>query len=118
RRRVRRASFVRSGRYRPVGGSTLVRRAQRLAAAIWVAALVALSASGCNAILGITDDPVVSTPSGRACLLKSDCRENEICLFTVCSPPCAANRDCDQAHGERCLKVAEGTACVSDDATT
>jgi len=85
-------------------------------AVFWLASFGALFASGCNAILGITDNPVVVTPGGRACLLKSDCNETEICLFAVCSPPCAANRDCDLTRGERCLKVAEGTACVSNGA--
>jgi len=41
-----------------------VRRGARLTLAIWIAALLALSASGCNAILGITEDPIVSIPYG------------------------------------------------------
>lgn len=81
-----------------------------------VALLAAFAAGGCNAILGISDAPVVATLT--ACLHASDCAGKEVCLFRVCSAICKADKDCNQAAGERCLKTDDGTACVSDRRTS
>ncbi|HEY5374534.1 MAG TPA: hypothetical protein VIK01_12670, partial [Polyangiaceae bacterium] len=52
--------------------------------------------------------------AGPACLLASDCPEQQICLFQTCSKPCAADKDCQLG---RCLQTNAGTACVIPAAT-
>jgi hypothetical protein len=91
--------------------------AKRTLRAVMLAIVATIASIGCNAILGITEDPVVKNVNA-SCVLNSDCTGNLICLFRVCSQPCAADRDCNQANGERCLKTAEGTACVHDAVTS
>ena len=78
-----------------------------------LAAVLVASVGGCNVILGIDDAPLVRPPDAKKCLLNSECADREICLFAVCSPPCAADRDCNKQRGETCLKTAQGSACVS-----
>jgi hypothetical protein len=71
--------------------------------------------AGCNAVLGISDDPVLPGAAAEACVLNSDCAEPFVCLFESCSPPCAADRDCDD--GERCFRTTNGTYCAEHERT-
>jgi hypothetical protein len=72
---------------------------------------------GCNAVLGISEDPILpgAGKSAEGCVLDSDCSEPQVCLFEMCSPPCAADRDCDD--GERCLRTSEGAYCAKHEKT-
>lgn len=93
----------------PAGGA---RRVVRIALS---ATLLLLPAVACNSLFGI-DPPNRSgeggSPSDEGCVLNSDCESDaDVCLFRVCSPPCAADGDC--VEGRRCLVTSEGTACVS-----
>jgi hypothetical protein len=81
----------------------------RASSLFWIATLFA----GCNAVLGISDDPVVQSAATQ-CLRNSDCAANKVCLFQVCSDPCQQDRDC--ADAQRCLQAQTGTACVSNTA--
>jgi len=72
---------------------------------------VGLSLVACNAIVGIEDPIVVEPNKPSGCLLNSDCADKtQVCVFQICSPPCAADRDCDD--GARCLVTDSGQACV------
>lgn len=79
-----------------------------------LAALCFILTVACNAIVGIEDPVIIDAGSGE-CLLNSDCpNEDDVCIFSTCSPPCNADRDCPE--GARCLKTAAGTACVTNSA--
>jgi hypothetical protein len=91
------------------------------------------AALGCNALFDI-DEPVLveeqqagddvdgdaairppdASVGENECVLTSHCSVGEVCIFRVCSPPCADDIDCDV--GARCLQTAEGFACVRNDA--
>lgn len=71
------------------------------------------TAVGCNTLIG-ADDPTLRVDDasiGQACVLNSNCTTpGQVCIFRVCSPPCATDGDC--SGGSRCLKTDIGTACV------
>lgn len=116
------------------GGTRFVVRVERDGARHWLCLLRGASSSGlfaallmttlcaCNTLLGLDDTAKLAKPekhvevpdSGSGCVLTSDCPERpqkQICIFRVCSAPCAKDRDC--AEGERCLTSDEGPACVA-----
>lgn len=91
---------------------------------------------GCNAIFGI-EKPIIAeglggdanlggndngetgdggdAPTGKSCILTSECdvlNKNYICIFEICSPPCAGDRDCEA--GQRCLITKDEAACVDE----
>ena len=84
-------------------------------AAVVAAALLVLAA--CNALVGIDEPTLSQRPANGAlaCLRTSDCKTpGDVCLFQVCSFPCAADSDC--GVGLRCLKTAAERACVTSSA--
>lgn len=100
-------------------------RARRSSSALGVAPLVLISVVGCNELLDI-GDPRLAQPhesftdggllveAPQSCVLSSDCSRDLtfVCVFGVCSPECAANRDCDD--GFRCFATEEdGAGCVA-----
>lgn len=79
----------------------------------------------CGQLLGLDAEPEVSrsnTPAEthdasarQSCLLSSECPDTpqrEICVFKLCSPPCATDKDC--SLGQRCLETDDGLACVAN----
>jgi cysteine-rich repeat protein len=79
---------------------------------VWRGVLSALaSCVACNSLFDIQE------PTHKAagnCTLNSDCPagSGQVCIFSRCSPPCAADVDCG-GNGERCLQTDAGAACVS-----
>ena len=72
---------------------------QRLA----LLSLLAIASSACNQVLGIeaaslapdAGHRTAAAPAERkTCVLNSDCEKLEMCIFRVCSQPCALDRDC------------------------
>ncbi len=90
-------------------------RVQSLRASVVFASFFAFV--GCNAVLGISEDPILpgAEKGAEGCTLDSECSEPQICLFERCSPPCAADRDCDD--GERCLRTGEDAYCAKHEST-
>ncbi|HEX7670166.1 MAG TPA: hypothetical protein VF395_11305, partial [Polyangiaceae bacterium] len=75
------------------------------------AALITTYFIACNAILGNESEYRFEIPV--ACTLNSDCANDNVCIFQICSPPCRKDVDCPA--GARCLETQtnSGTACVS-----
>ncbi|MEO6603630.1 MAG: hypothetical protein ABIQ16_27350 [Polyangiaceae bacterium] len=74
---------------------------------------VCVGAIACNSIFDI-QDPIERPTSGAAsCILNSNCPSGKVCLFQLCSPPCATDIDCPSASS-RCLHTNDGTACVTE----
>src|SRR4051812_22184077 len=48
-------------------------------------------------------------PTGKACVLNSECNNPLSCTFGKCHQACMVTRDCPA--GQRCLKVAGGNVC-------
>ncbi len=71
----------------------------------------ALACVACNSVFGI-NDPKHREP--EACILNSDCAIGQVCVFRLCSPPCASDVDCVAVLHQHCLKTNDGAACVSD----
>ena len=96
------------------------RRTSSLAvSAPWLSLAVALICplGACNAILGIEEPRLADADGAAECLRNSDCpSEDDVCLFQVCSYPCAADQDC--SSGSRCLMTSALSACVSNDRAT
>jgi len=88
---------------------TRVERRRRAAVLLIVCTLLA---SACQGVLGIESwTPKASEPDAGSCLRASDCSGSQVCLFKICSEPCANDRDC--ANDTYCLRTIDGTACVS-----
>jgi len=96
---------------------TVLRRPLAVVLALGSALLLA---GGCNSLIGANKPELVASfdagagggsASGPSCLLNSECPDTQICVFRVCSQPCAADKDC--ALAQRCLQTAVGNACVS-----
>src|SRR6478735_84287 len=77
---------------------------------IWLALCVASVA--CNSIFDI-QEPIERPASTAACILNSNCPSGKVCLFQLCSPPCATDVDCS-SPASRCLHTEDGTACVTE----
>jgi hypothetical protein len=76
-------------------------------------ALIAVAGADCNQVLGIDAaklDPSVGAGLLAQCVLNSDCADENVCIFRVCSAPCARDRDC--SNGRACLATKGGSACV------
>jgi hypothetical protein len=84
--------------------------ATRRAGKVFILALLA----GCSGVLGIEeatlDDSVGARTERQSCVLESDCPDDELCIFRVCSPPCAQDRDC--AAEQACLRAEETAVCI------
>ena len=81
----------------------------------WLAVCAATVA--CNSIFDIQDAVERPTTTGAPCILNSNCPSGQVCLFKLCSPPCATDVDCSGA-GSRCLHTDDGTACVNETQAT
>jgi hypothetical protein len=75
--------------------------------------LVLVACFGCNALFSI-EEPTHQAAAALTCTLNSDCPtgKGQVCVFSRCSPPCAADVDCTEAN-TRCLHTDVGTACVA-----
>lgn len=73
--------------------------------------------SACSAVLGIEeatlDEDLENAIARQSCVLNSDCDREQVCIFRVCSPPCASDRDCDDDLA--CLRTDEATVCIEPD---